>query len=114
MRYTKELFVLILQLAVFYLFPLFSEPFGPMGMVYVIIFLTFMLSALLGLLSRNAIKYLYPLAIAILFIPSVFIYYNESALIHTVWYFVISSVGLLIPALLNLIGFLFRGLFVRR
>ena len=57
MRYTKELFVLILQLAVFYLFPLFSEPFGPMGMVYVIIFLTFMLSALLGLLSRNAIKY---------------------------------------------------------
>ena len=27
------------------------------------------------------------------FIPSVFIYYNESALIHSVWYFVVSVVG---------------------
>lgn len=33
--------------------------------------------------------------VSVLFIPSVFIYYNESALIHSIWYLVISSVGLL-------------------
>ena len=107
MCYSIELFILILQLATFYIFPLFSEPFGPMGMVFVIIFLTFMLSMFLGLLSRNAVKYLYPIAIAILFVPSVFIYYNESALVHAVWYFAISSVGLLF-------GGLFGAIFGRR
>ena len=36
------------------------------------------------------------LLVSVLFIPSVFIYYNDSALIHSIWYLVISSVGLLI------------------
>lgn len=47
----------------------------------------------MGIISTNKIKYFYPLITAILFIPSVFIYYNESALIHSVWYFVVSVVG---------------------
>ena len=41
-------------------------------------------------------KYIYPIIISILFIPSVFIYYNSSALIHAVWYLVDSGIGFLI------------------
>lgn len=54
---------------------------------------TFILSALIASLSKEKLKYFYPI---IIFIPSGFIYYNDSALIHILWYFVDSSIGLLI------------------
>lgn len=53
------------------------------------------------ILVANKVKLLYPIVIAILFIPSVFIYYNESALIHAVWYLVISTVGLAISSFIR-------------
>ena len=46
-------------------------------------------------------KYTYPILTAIIFIPSVFIYYNDSALIHTIWYLIDSIIGLLIGVLIN-------------
>ena len=55
----------------------------------------------MGSLSKEKIKYLYPIVIAVLFIPSVFIYYNESALIHSLWYLVISIIGLLIGTIIS-------------
>ena len=51
--------------------------------------------------SKKKDKYVYPLLVSVLFIPSVFIYYNDSALIHSIWYLLISSVGLLIGALMQ-------------
>ena len=81
------------SIIVFYLFPLFAKQIDAIGMVLFLITATFVLSALMGIISTNKIKYFYPLITAILFIPSVFIYYNESALIHSVWYFVVSVVG---------------------
>ena len=52
-------------------------------------------------ISSNKLKYLYPIVIAILFIPTVFIYYNESALVHSVWYMVVSVIGLFIGSIIN-------------
>jgi len=49
---------------------------------------------LLGALSNEKIKIFYPVITAISFIPTVFIYYNDSALIHSVWYLVVSAVGM--------------------
>ncbi len=98
-RYTTETVILLLQLLVFYMLPLFMKSLGAIGMVLLIVASTFALSVFLGGLSSNRIKYLYPMMIAVLFIPSVFIYYNESALIHAVWYLVISTVGILIGTL---------------
>ena len=86
-KFMKEITLFIIQLLIFYLFPLFAKQIDAIGMVLFLITATFVLSALMG------IKYFYPLITAILFIPSVFIYYNESALIHSVWYFVVSVVG---------------------
>ena len=102
-RYTTELIVLPLQLFMFYIFPLFAVPTDAIGMVFLIILATFILSLLLGMLSGNSIKYAYPLVISVLFIPSVFIYYNASALIHAVWYLVIASIGMLPGALIDII-----------
>lgn len=102
-KYLKEIIILIIQLLVFYVFPLFAGPTDTMGMVFLIILSVFILGFILGIISNKKIKYLYPLIISILFIPSVFIYYNESALVHAIWYLVISIIGLLIGSIMNLI-----------
>ena len=96
MKFLKEIIILIIQLVLFYVFPLFAGPTDAMGMVLLIILMTFILSMILGIISQHKIKYLYPLLISILFIPSVWIYYNKSALIHALWYFVVSVIGLII------------------
>lgn len=99
--YIKEIIVMLLQLFMFYVFPLFAGPTDAMGMVVLIILATFLLSTIIGLISNKKIKYLYPVIIAIVFIPSVFIYYNETAMIHSMWYLVVSSIGMLIGAILR-------------
>lgn len=93
-KYLKEILILIIQLLMFYVFPLITGSTDAMGMVFIIIVATFMLSIIIGSISKEKIKYFYPIIISILFVPSVFIYYNESALIHSIWYLVISIIGL--------------------
>ena len=100
-KHLKEIIIFLLQSFMFYIFPLFAGPTDGMGMVLLIIITTFILSILIGILSKEKIKYLYSIIIAILFIPSVFIYYNESALIHSIWYLIIATIGLIIGILIN-------------
>lgn len=102
-KYLKELIILFIQLFMFYIFPLFCGPTDAMGMVLLIICSVFVLSIILGTISNTKLKFLYPIIIAILFIPSIFIYYNITALVHSLWYLVISSIGLGIGCLVNLI-----------
>ena len=99
-RFIKEIGILLIQLFMFYIFPMFAGPTDAMGMVILIILATLVLSIIIGSISKEKIKYLYPIIIAILFIPSVFIYYNESALIHSIWYLVIASVGIIFGTLI--------------
>ena len=100
-KYLKEIIILIIQLFMFYISPLFALSTDAMGMVFIIIITTFILSTIIGLISKHKIKYLYPIITAIIFIPSIFIYYNESALIHSLWYLVTSSQGLIIGLIFN-------------
>ncbi len=97
----KEIIILLLQLFVFYIFPLFAGPTDAMGMVVLIILAVFILSIIIGIISKNKFKLLYPIAVAVLFIPSVFIYYNKTALIHSIWYLVDSSIGMVIGIIIN-------------
>lgn len=99
-KYIKEIIILLIQLFVFYILPLFAGPTDIMGLVLLIILSTLLLSIIFGSVSKVKIKYLYPIIVAILFIPSIFIYYNESALIHSVWYLVVSMIGLLIGTII--------------
>lgn len=102
-RYIKEFIISIIQLFMFYIFPLFAGPTDAMGMVFLIVVATFLLSLIIGSISSYKIKFFYPFATAVVFIPSVFIYYNESALVHSVWYLVISAVGLLIGSSVHIL-----------
>lgn len=97
----KEIFITLIQLFMFYVFPLFAGPTDAMGMVFLILLATLLLSLVMGILSKYWIKYLYPAVTAVLFIPSVWIFYNESALIHAVWYLAIASIGLILGSLLR-------------
>ena len=102
-KYLKEIIILVIQLIMFYLFPLTAGPTDMMGLVLILLFTTLLLSGILTIISNNKIKYLYPIIVAIIFIPSVFIYYNESALIHSIWYLVVSIIGTIIGIIINLI-----------
>ncbi len=95
-RYIKELAILTVQLFLFYLLPLFAGPTDAMGMVVLIILGTLTLSLVLGAVSRSPFKWGYPALCAVLFLPSIPLYYNFSALIHAVWYLVIAAGGLLL------------------
>jgi hypothetical protein len=100
-KYLKEIIILIIQLFMFYVFPLFAGPTDAIGMVFLILITTLVISIILGVISNKKIKYLYPIIVAIVFIPSIFIYYNESALVHSVWYLVDSSVGLFLGYIIS-------------
>ena len=100
-KYIKELIILVIQLFMFYIFPLFAGPTDAMGMVVLIILVTFLLSVIMGAVSSEKVKYLYPIVIAIIFIPSVYLHYNDSALIHSVWYLVVSTIGLVIGMIIR-------------
>lgn len=101
MKYIKEIIILLIQLFMFYIFPLFAGPTDAIGMVFLILLATFILSIIIGFVSKYKIKYIYPIVIAILFIPSVFIYYNESALVHSLWYLVDSAIGIVLGTIIN-------------
>jgi len=100
-EYIKEIIILILQLFMFYVFPLFAGPTDTMGMVFLILLSTIISGMIIAYISTKKIKYLYSVIVAIIFIPSVFIYYNESALIHSLWYLVSSSIGLLLGIIMK-------------
>jgi len=102
-KYLKEIIILFIQLFMFYIYPLFCGPTDAMGMVFIILFVTLILSIILFTISNSGIKYLYPLIVALLFIPSIFIYYNISALIHSLWYFVDCLIGLVVGNILHLV-----------
>ena len=65
-----------------------------MGAVFLMLLATVVLSLVLGILSRHAVKWAYPAACAVVFLPTVPIYYNSSALVHALWYLVVAAVGL--------------------
>jgi len=98
-KYIKEIFIFLIQFATYYIYPNFA--LNPMGMVFMIMFLTFILSIISGVILNNKIKCFYPLFISMLFIPSVFLYYNSSALVHFLWYFIVSSIGITIGIVFN-------------
>lgn len=96
----KEIIIFILQLFIFYIFPLFAGPTDAMGMVVLILLSTLVLSMVLASISNKRIKYLYPVIVSLIFIPSVFIHYNETALIHSIWYLVDSAIGILLGTII--------------
>ena len=70
-KYLKEIIVILVQILLFYVYPLLSDKNNPFGMVLFIILGTFILSIIFGMLLDKKIKYLYPVITSIIFIPTV-------------------------------------------
>ena len=93
-KYIKESVIAVLQILLFYAYPAYALRIDPMGAVFIMLFVTLMLALVLGICSRSGLKWAYPAACAVVFLPTVPIYYNSSALVHSVWYLVVAAVGL--------------------
>lgn len=94
-----EAAILLIQLAAFYLYPLVAT--NPMGMVITLLLATLVLAVVWGAVARCRWRLLYPVAVAAAFVPSVFIYYNESALVHALWYLGVAAIGMMIGMLVR-------------
>ena len=103
-RYGKETVIAVLQLLLFYAYPAYAFRIDAMGAVFLMLLATVVLSLVLGILSRHAVKWAYPAACAVVFLPTVPIYYNSSALVHALWYLVVAAVGLAIGSGLGALG----------
>ena len=57
-KYLKEILILLIQLFMFYVFPLFAGPTDVMGMIVLLILATLLLSILIGSISNLKVKYL--------------------------------------------------------
>ena len=86
----------------FYLLPFLIKDTGS-GMLILLIgipMICFMVSLIYGV--KNSFNWLFPLLTMLLFAPSIFIFYNESAAIYILAYGIISLIG-------NFLGKMFRN-----
>ena len=110
-KFFKEIIIFVLNVLSFYLLPIFMKYLGPFGLVFLLLIITFVLSLVVGLISSEKFKYAYSALIAVVFIPTVWIYYNESALVHSLWYFCVSIIGLIVGIIIH---FIINNIFGRR
>ncbi len=89
----KLLPYLVVNLLTFYILPIIIRDTGTGMLILIIIIplITLMTSLHYGL--KNSFEWLYPLLVMVMFLPSIFIYYNESALIYTLIYGGLSLLG---------------------
>ena len=77
----------------FYLIPILIQDTGSGMFILLIVIplITLITSIIYGL--RNVFDFIYPLIVAILFIPTLFIYYNASAWTYILVYSMIAVIG---------------------
>lgn len=92
----KNMVFYLLLLIGFYIIPSFMKDTGSAMIVMLVLIplLCLITSVFYGI--RNGLDFWYILSVAILFIPSIFIFYNESAWVYAVGYAVIALFGNLI------------------
>ncbi|MBR3198390.1 MAG: hypothetical protein IKG27_00050 [Bacilli bacterium] len=100
-KYLKEIIIVFVQIIAFYVLPLYPKEYPIIGLRVLTISITFILSVIVGLVIKKKIGVFYPILVAILFIPSVLMYFNETVLIYAEWYFITSATGLIIGAIIK-------------
>ena len=83
-------------LVVFYLLPIVIQGMGSAMLILLIAIpvICFVCALLYG--TKNGFNIIFPIVVGLLFIPSLFIFYNETAWVYSVAYLVISLIGNLI------------------
>lgn len=99
-KHLKMIPYLLVNAIAFYLLPIIIKDTGS-AMAVVLVFLPlicFLTAIIFGI--KNSFNWLYSLAVALLFVPTIFIHYNTSAASYIVAYGIVALVG-------NFIGKLF-------
>ncbi len=97
----KMLPYLLIIIFAFYILPLLIKDTGS-GMLILLIgipIICFIVSFIYGI--KNSFNWLFSIFIMMLFVPSIFIYYNESASVYIIIYGVISIIAQFIGSLLH-------------
>ena len=89
----KGLIFVLLQAIIFYILPLFAGPTDIMGLVFLQFGLTFVLSLLVGVLSKGNMKFVFPVIATVGFVPAVTVFYNYTAYIYLLFYAIITVGG---------------------
>ncbi len=92
---------LLITAAAFYLLPLLGNDTG--SFMFILLIATPLISFIAALLYgvRRGFDVTYWIIVAVLFVPTIFIYYNSTAWIYIVVYAVIALVGSAIGGLVN-------------
>ena len=94
----------IVVILTFYLLPFLINDTGSAMLILLIVVpvMCLIVSLIYGL--KNLFDWLFPLLVMLLFVPSIFIFYNESASIYIPTYGIISLIGIFLGSLLKKIN----------
>mgnify|MGYP000853590725 FL=1 len=111
LKIRKELWVMILQFIVFLGSPIIAKLSGEVYGLLMVLLIIYPVSVLALSIAiswmESKLKYLYPLYVAIIFLPIAYIFLNNSAYVYSFVFAGISTFGIMIGVISNYISKLF-------
>lgn len=111
LKIRKELWVMILQFIVFLGSPMIAKLSGEVYGLLMVLLIIYPVSVLALSIAiswmESKFKYLYPLYVAIIFLPIAYIFLNNSAYVYSIVFAGISAFGIIIGVISNYISKLF-------
>ena len=108
LKIRKELLVMILQFIVFLSSPIIAKLYGEVYGLLMVLLIIYPVSVLALSIAiswmESKLKYLYPLYVAIIFLPIVYIFLNNSAYVYSLVFAGISAFGIMIGVISNYIS----------
>ncbi|PNT90243.1 hypothetical protein [Clostridium thermosuccinogenes] len=100
-KFKNMLAYLLVCAVAFYILPLSGKDTGSFMLILLIAIplVCFITSLIYGI--KNRFNLIFPVIVGVIFIPTIFIYYNRSAWVYIIGYAVISLIGNLIGRLLG-------------
>ena len=91
--YLNEMIYTLIHILVFYLMPLRVGDSKGVGIIVIQFFITFSLGLMMGGTIRRRLKYLYPVAAAILYMPTALIFHPIVNISYCLWILIASILG---------------------
>ena len=111
LKIRKKLWVMILQFIVFLGSPVIAKLSGEVYGLLMVLLIIYPVSVLALSIAiswmESKLKYLYPLYVAIIFLPIAYIFLNNSAYVYSLVFAGISAFGIMIGVISNYISKLF-------
>ena len=111
LKIRKELWVMILQFIIFLGSPMIAKLSGEVYGLLMVLLIIYPVSVLALSIAiswmESKLKYLYPLYVAIIFLPIAYIFLNNSAYVYSLVFAGISAFGIMIGVISNYISKLF-------